>query len=72
MGGVISESGAAVTTKFHGWVATEQKDQAIVLKQGRLLREEKNTEKKRKDGEGAGRGRGRGDGGADGGAATNG
>ena len=33
-------SGAAVTTIFNTWVASQQKDLATIAKQGRLLREE--------------------------------
>ena len=41
------ESGAATTVVFNQWVADRQKDQAQIAKQGRLLREEKEAEKKR-------------------------
>ena len=42
----ISQSGAVQTQKFEAWLAGVQKDHAQVLKQQRLLREERATESK--------------------------
>ena len=55
MGGTVSETGAAVTSKFHNWAANRQRDQATVLKQGRLLREEKAEIHKKAKGKGKGK-----------------
>ena len=35
----LSDAGAEDVQKFHSWESTVQKDQATILKQGRLLRE---------------------------------
>ena len=47
MSAATDESGAATTAVFTEWVADRQKDQATIAKQGRLLREEKDAERKR-------------------------
>ena len=47
MSAATDESGAATTAVFTQWVADRQKDQATIAKQGRLLREEKEAERKR-------------------------
>ncbi|CAK0836811.1 unnamed protein product, partial [Prorocentrum cordatum] len=47
MSASTDESGAATTAVFSQWVANGQKDQATIAKQGRLLREEKEAERKR-------------------------
>lgn len=44
----LTEEGGVVAAKFAAWVAGVQKDEAIVLKQGRLLREERHAESKKK------------------------
>ena len=40
--------GAAVAQGFNSWLSTVQRDDAQILKQGRLLREERQAEAKRK------------------------
>ena len=50
-----TESGGAVTAGFHELVANQQKSQATIWKQGRLFREEKAAELKRKKGDGKGK-----------------
>ena len=44
----LTDAGAVDVTKFSSWIAGVQKDQAVVLKQGRLLREEQETQKKKR------------------------
>ena len=44
----LTDAGAVDVTKFSSWIAGVQKDQARVLKQGRLLREEHETQKKKR------------------------
>ena len=46
--GKISATGAAEVTVFNSWLTNIQKDQAQVMKQGRLLREERAAANKRK------------------------
>ena len=41
-------AGAVDVTKFSSWIAGVQKDQDVGLKQGRLLREEQETQRKKK------------------------
>eukprot|EP00974_Lingulodinium_polyedra_P013929 1350377-Lingulodinium_polyedra.AAC.1 len=41
MSSLIGESGQATVRGFESWFSTAQRDQVVVLKQGRLLREEK-------------------------------
>ena len=43
----VKDMGALETTHFHSWLSTVQKEEAQVLKQGRLLREETENKKKR-------------------------
>ena len=43
----LADAGAVDATKFSSWIAGVQKDQAVVFKQGRLLREEQETRKKK-------------------------
>ena len=57
----LSDAGAVDVQKFHGWVSTVQKDQATILKQGRLLREERESEKKKRSAPKAKSGPGAGD-----------
>jgi hypothetical protein len=73
VGAPTQTSGAAVTQKWTEWLAVRQKDRAVVLKQARLLREERDADwKRRRDGGGKGKkGKGKGKekgGGADGAA----
>ena len=42
----LTDAGAVDVTKFSSWIAGVQMDQAVVLKQGRLLREEQDTIKR--------------------------
>ena len=44
----LTDACAVDVTKFSSWIAGVQKDQAVVLKQGRLLREEQETQRKKK------------------------
>ena len=44
----VTEGGRAEVLSFSDWMSTVQRDRAIVLKQGRLLREERAAEKKRR------------------------
>ena len=44
----LTDAGAVDVTKFSSWIAGVQKDQAVMLKQGRLLREEQETQRKKK------------------------
>ena len=44
----VSPSGAIVTEKFTEWLTNRQRDQAHIMKQGRLLREERVAESKKK------------------------
>lgn len=55
----VSDSGAETAQNFESWVSGVQRDQAEIMKQGRLLREEGAAEdKRRKGGHGGGRGSG--------------
>ena len=62
----IGESGQAAVQDFETWLSSTQRDQAVVLKQGRLLREERAAQDRRAgggasgSGEGGGGNRGRG------------
>eukprot|EP00974_Lingulodinium_polyedra_P073696 7135602-Lingulodinium_polyedra.AAC.1 len=47
---VVGARGAIEVPKFTSWVSSVQKDRAVVLKQGRLLREERLAESKRRGG----------------------
>ena len=50
-------TGGVSARKFVAWIGTTQKDQAFVLKQARLLREERETtDKDRKKKKGGGKG----------------
>ena len=44
----LTDAGAVDVTKFSAWIAGVQKDQAVVLKQGRLLREEQDVARKKR------------------------
>lgn len=55
----ITDSGAAVAQGFNSWLSTVQRDDAQILKQGRLLREERLAEAKRKGDKGGGGGGGK-------------
>ena len=44
----ISLRGAVEVPKFQNWLSSNQRDRAVILKQGRLLREERASEQKRK------------------------
>ena len=44
----LTDAGAVDVQKFNTWVSGVQKDRAVVLKQGRLLREEQEIQKKKK------------------------
>ena len=56
---MLDESGGATAPVFASWLSTRQRDEAQILKQGRLLREERTAEGKRSAaGGGGGRGRG--------------
>ena len=57
--GHTDASGAAATQGFDQWVMEQQRAKAQIAKQGRLLREEAETEKKRGKGEGKGEGKGK-------------
>jgi hypothetical protein len=62
LNGTIGEKGAAHTTRFRSWIAGQQRDQAQILKQGRLLRDERASEaakkiKKQKGGKDGGGGK---------------
>ena len=48
MSTTLTDAGAVDVTKFSSWIAGVQKDQAVVLKQGWLLREEQETQRKKK------------------------
>ena len=48
LGAPTQTSGAALTQKWTEWLSTRQKDRAIVMKQARLLREERKADWKRK------------------------
>ena len=50
----IGESGQASVQDFETWLSTTQRGQAVVLKQGRLLREERAAQDKRVGGSGSG------------------
>ena len=50
--GHMDSSGAATTAAFDQWVMEQQRARAQIAKQGRLLREEAETEKKRGKGGG--------------------
>ena len=47
MASQLDETGGVVTSKFDEWVAQEQKTQAIIMKNTRLLQEEKDSDAKR-------------------------
>ena len=47
MASQLDETGGVVTSKFDEWVAQEQKTQAIIKKNTRLLQEEKESDAKR-------------------------
>jgi len=47
----VSSRGALETSGFTSWLSTIQKDKATVLKQGRLLREERAAEEKKNKGD---------------------
>jgi len=55
----MSSKGSIETPGFGGWLAGAQASRAQVLRQGRLLREERKSEAKK---EGKGKGEGKGDG----------
>ena len=59
---VLDETGAVAATGFTNWMSQRQRDEAQILKQGRLLREERAAEGKRskKGGGGGGGGGGKG------------
>eukprot|EP00971_Amphidinium_carterae_P306995 6100970-Amphidinium_carterae.1 len=44
MTSVLDESGAAQASSYMTWITSRQRDEAQVLKQGRLLREEREAE----------------------------
>ena len=44
----VNGKGAVEVPKFANWVSTVQRDRAMIMKQGRLLREERAAESKRK------------------------
>ena len=48
----VAPSGAVITDKFSEWLAGRQRDAAQSMKQGRLLREERAAEQKRRGGKG--------------------
>ena len=54
----MSAKGALETPVFQPWVASIQKDRAVVMNQGRQLREENAAEQKRKPPKSAGKGEG--------------
>jgi hypothetical protein len=55
IGSPTQASGAAMTQKWTEWLAGRQKDRAIILKQARLLREEREADWKRKRDSGKGK-----------------
>lgn len=60
LGAPTQTSGAAVTQKWTEWLSTRQKDRAIVMKQARILREERDADWKRRNGKGKkGKGKGK-------------
>ena len=55
----ITDTGTAVAQNFNSWLPTVQRDDAQIMKQGRLLREERLAESKRRGGkEGGGNSKG--------------
>ena len=56
---MIDEGGAVNTKSFQGWVATQQKEDAVVMKGARMLREERDAEDKRSKAAPAGGARGK-------------
>lgn len=46
----VSSRGSLKLPKFDGWVSSVQRDCAVVLKQGRLLREDRAADAKRRGG----------------------
>ena len=56
---MIDEGGAVSTKSFQGWVATQQKEDAVVMKGARMLREERDAEDKRSKAAPAGGARGK-------------
>ncbi|CAK0909779.1 unnamed protein product [Prorocentrum cordatum] len=54
----LDESGGIVTSRFDAFVAEEQKSQGIILKQGRMYREEQESEAKKYERQGDDRERG--------------
>ena len=48
----LTDAGAVDVQKFNTWVSGVQKDHAVVMKQGRLLREEQDIARKKKGGAG--------------------
>ena len=55
MTSAVTPGGAIVTKKFNTWVTERQRETAQIMKQGRMLREEKAAESKRSKGGGKGK-----------------
>eukprot|EP00974_Lingulodinium_polyedra_P087629 8494473-Lingulodinium_polyedra.AAC.1 len=50
----LDELGGVTTRRFTEWVAEQQKSEAVVLKQNRLWREERDADRKKKKDKGQG------------------
>ena len=59
LAGTTEEKGRVAVVKFTKWVSERQQQRAQILKQARLLREEKAADAKRRKGKGKGKNRGK-------------